>query len=468
MQVDELSIPDSIKVVLAKAGYETLYPPQEDAINAGALDGKNIILASPTASGKTLIAELVILKTVLEKGGKALYLTPLRALASEKFEDFSKYTSIEKSPGKKVRVGLTSGDYDSSDIYLANYDIIISTNEKADSLLRHRSPWISDVAVVIADEIHLLTEADRGPTLEVVLTRLLKINPRIQLIALSATIKNANEIAEWLNGIPVTTEWRPVPLREGVYYDGQILFKDGSSRTIPHTEQNPIFDIALDVVRNDGQILLFAETRRLAVDMGKKASALLRRNLPKTDRRGLETIAQRILSVGERTRLGETLAEQTLNGAAFHHAGLTGGHRKLVEEGFKSSRLKILSATPTLAAGVNLPARTVIITSYERYEPGYGRYPISVLEYKQFCGRAGRPRYDKYGEAILMARTEDEQDYLLKNYAARRTGTDLVETRSRESSASSRAGDNSYPIREQRRRPDRFLCENILRVPVRP
>jgi helicase len=417
LRVDELSIPDSIKAVLAKADYDTLYPPQEDAVNAGALDGRNIILASPTASGKTLIAELVILKAVLEKGGKALYLTPLRALASEKFEDFSKYASVEKSPGKKVRVALTSGDYDNSDIYLANYDIIISTNEKADSLLRHRTPWISDVAVVIADEIHLITEADRGPTLEVVLTRLLKINPRIQLIALSATIKNAEEIAEWLNGIPVTTEWRPVPLREGVYYDGQIQFKDGSSRVIPHTEPNPIFDIALDVVKSDGQVLLFAETRRLAVDMGKKASAMLRRNLSKGERRGLETIAQRILSVGERTRLGETLAEQTLNGAAFHHAGLTGGHRRIVEDAFKSSRLKILSATPTLAAGVNLPARTVVISSYERYEPGYGRYPISVLEYKQFCGRAGRPRYDKYGEAILMARTEDEQEYLLKNYA---------------------------------------------------
>jgi helicase len=185
LRVDELPIPDSIKAVLSKADYDVLYPPQEDAVNAGALDGKNIILASPTASGKTLIAELVILKTILEKGGKALYLTPLRALASEKFEDFSKYASVEKRPGKKVRVALTSGDYDNSDIYLANYDIIISTNEKADSLLRHRTPWISDVAVVIADEIHLITEADRGPTLEVVLTRLLKINPRIQLIALS-------------------------------------------------------------------------------------------------------------------------------------------------------------------------------------------------------------------------------------------------------------------------------------------
>ena len=416
MRVEELSIHDSVKAIIAKAGYDTLYPPQEDAIKAGALEGKNIVLASPTASGKTLVAELVILKSILEKGGKALYLTPLRALASEKYEDFQKYTGVEKAPGRRVRVAVTSGDYDSSDVFLANFDIIISTNEKADSLLRHRSPWIADISVVVADEIHLLTEADRGPTLEVVLTRLLKVNPRIQVIALSATIKNATEIGQWLNATPITTEWRPVPLREGVHHDGQIQFKDGSSRLIPHTDTNAVFDTALAVVREGGQVLIFAETRRSAVEMGRKASALLRRFLPKQDRRGLENIAQRILGAGERTRLGETLAEQVLNGVAFHHAGLAGGHRRIIEEAFKAGRLKILSATPTLAAGVNLPARTVVISSYERYEPGYGRYPISVLEYKQFCGRAGRPKYDKFGEAILIARTEDEQDYLMKNY----------------------------------------------------
>ena len=348
MRVEELPIPDSVKAVLAKAGYDTLYPPQEDAIKAGVLEGKNVVLASPTASGKTLVAELAILKSILEKGGKALYLTPLRALASEKYEDFLKYTGVEKAPGRKVRVAITSGDYDRSDIYLANFDIIISTNEKADSLLRHRTPWIADISVVVADEIHLLTEADRGPTLEVVLTRLLKVNPKIQVVALSATIKNAAEIGEWLDANPITTEWRPVPLREGVYCDGQVQFRDGSSRFIPHTDTNPIFDTAIDVVREGGQVLIFAETRRSAVEMGRKASALLRRQLPKPDRRGLENIAQRILSTGERTRLGEALAEQVLNGVAFHHAGLAGGHRRIIEDAFKAGRLKILSATPTL------------------------------------------------------------------------------------------------------------------------
>ena len=348
MHLDELPVPDSVKAVLAKAGYDSLYPPQEDAINAGALDGKNIVLASPTASGKTLVAELVILKSILEKGGKALYLTPLRALASEKYEDFQKYAAVEKAPGRRVRVAVTSGDYDRSDIFLANFDIIISTNEKADSLLRHRSPWIADISVVVADEIHLLTEADRGPTLEVVLTRLLKVNPKIQVIALSATIKNAAEMGEWLNAVPITTEWRPVPLREGVHHDGQIQFKDGSSRLVPHTDTNAVFDTALDAVREGGQVLIFAETRRSAVDLGRKASALMRRHLPKLERRGLEATAQRILATGERTRLSDALAEQVLNGVAFHHAGLAGPHRRIIEEAFRAGRLKILSATPTL------------------------------------------------------------------------------------------------------------------------
>jgi helicase len=294
LRIDELPIPDAVKAVLSKVGYDTLYPPQEDTIKAGALEGKNIVLASPTASGKTLIAELVILKSILEKGGKALYLTPLRALASEKYEEFQKYATLEKSPGEKLRVAVTSGDYDRSDIYLAKYDVIISTNEKADSLLRHRSPWIADVSVVIADEVHLITEADRGPTLEVVLTRLLKINPHLQIIALSATIKNAKEMAEWLGAVPITTEWRPVPLREGVFYDGEIQFKDGSSRLIPREDINPVFSTALDVVKEGGQVLIFAETRRMAVEMGKKASVLLRRQLPRQDRRGLESIAQHI------------------------------------------------------------------------------------------------------------------------------------------------------------------------------
>ncbi len=416
MRIRELQLDPQVVTLLENEGLDQFYPPQEDAIKAGVLDGKNLVLASPTASGKTLVAEICILKHILERNGKAIYLAPLRALASEKFKEFQRYSSIKKPSGEHLRIGMSTGDYDSSDPWLGRYDIIISTNEKADSLLRHRAPWMNELSLVVADEIHLLTEHERGPTLEVVLTRLTEINPNIQVLALSATVRNAEEVGQWLHAGSVTTDWRPVPLREGIYNLGQLQFNDGSSRTIQSGTKTPVLDIALDVLSSGGQALIFTETRRSAVEMGRKAAIAVKPRISKIEERSLNTIAERILSSGEKTRLGEALASQIASGAGFHHAGLTGPHRGIVETAFRDGRIKVLAATPTLAAGVNLPARTVIISSYERFESGHGRYPISVLEYKQFCGRAGRPKYDKYGESVLIARNQDEADWLMENY----------------------------------------------------
>jgi helicase len=416
VKISELPIDKQVIELLSEEGLDELYPPQQHAIEAGVLEGKNLVLASPTASGKTLVAELCILQHILEHRGKAIYLAPLRALASEKFKEFQRYSAIKKPSGDQVRAGISTGDYDSSDPWLGRYDIILCTNEKADSLLRHKAPWMSELTLVVADEVHLLTEQERGPTLEVVLTRLTEINPNIQVLALSATVRNAEEVGSWLKAGSVTTDWRPVPLREGIYHDNQVQFRDGASRAILSGTKTPSLDIALDVMSTGGQALIFTETRRSAVEMGRKASVAVKSRLSKPEERALGTIAERILSTGEKTRLSEALAMQVAGGAGFHHAGLAGIHRGIVEDAFRDGRIKVLAATPTLAAGVNLPARAVVISSYERYEAGYGRYPISVLEYKQFCGRAGRPKYDKFGEALLIARNPDEAEWLMENY----------------------------------------------------
>ncbi|RJS79293.1 DEAD/DEAH box helicase [Candidatus Bathyarchaeota archaeon] len=416
MKITDLPIPESVKEVIIKLGIVELYPPQEEAVKAGVLEGRNLVLASPTASGKTLIAELCALKHILEKKGKAIYLTPLRALASEKFEEFKKYSAIRKPDDGRVRVGISTGDYDSSDPWLEKYDIIVTTNEKADSLLRHRARWMDEISLVIADEVHLLNEAERGPTLEVVLARLMQINPEIQLLALSATIHNVEEIAEWLKAGYVTTEWRPILLKEGVLLHDEIQFKDGSARKIEKKSRNQAINLALNTVKSGGQALIFAPTRRNAVSLAKKAASEVEQLLSKPIKRSLEHDAEKILATGERTRISELLAELVKHGSAFHHAGLGGGHRRIVENSFRQGKIKILVATPTLAFGVNLPARTVIIQDYRRYEPGYGYYPISVLEYKQMAGRAGRPKYDKVGEAVLIAKTSDEADYLMESY----------------------------------------------------
>ncbi|MEM2779721.1 MAG: DEAD/DEAH box helicase [Candidatus Bathyarchaeia archaeon] len=416
MKITELPIPESVKEVLIKSGIVELYPPQEEAIKAGALEGRNLVLASPTASGKTLVAELCALKHVLEKDGKVLYLTPLRALANEKYEEFEKYSAITKSDGKRVSVGISTGDYDSSDPWLEHYDIIVATNEKVDSLLRHKAKWLDEVSLVVADEVHLLNEVERGPTLEVVLARLMQTNPDIQILALSATINNVEEIAGWLRAGYITTEWRPITLKEGVLFHDEIQFKNGDARKIEKEVKNPAINLALHTVKTGGQALIFAVTRKSAVALAKKTAKKIEEVLSKPAKRALEREAERILGAGEKTRISELLAELVKRGVAFHHAGLGSEHRKIIEDSFREGKIKVLTATPTLAFGVNLPARTVIIYDYRRYEPGYGYYPISVLEYKQMCGRAGRPKYDKIGEAVIVARTADEADYLMESY----------------------------------------------------
>jgi helicase len=429
LKVTELPIQAPVKEVLAGLGIQELFPPQEDCIRAGVLEGTNMVLASPTASGKTLIAELCGLKHVLERGGKVIYLSPLRALASEKFEDFQKYSSIRKVDGKKISVGISTGDFDSADNWLERYDIIVTTNEKADSLLRHRAKWMDSISLVIADEIHLLNEAERGPTLEIVLARLLQVNPQIQILALSATINNVDEIAGWLNAKYIVTEWRPINLKEGIMLKEEIQYKNGEARKIEPETYLPIINLVLNTLRNGGQALIFASTRKNAVSAAKtvashmdkvivpkSGSKLVKRTLEEQTRGTLEKEAKKILDAGERTQMSEELAELVRCATAYHHAGLSGAHRKIVEDAFKERKIKVLTATPTLAWGVNLPARTVIIQDYRRFEAGLGNYPISVLDYKQMAGRAGRPKYDKYGESVLIAKTADEADFLMESY----------------------------------------------------
>lgn len=367
-------------------------------------------MAIPTASGKTLIAELCMLKAILERGSKALYLCPLRALASEKFDEFRSYSQLG------VNVGITTGDYDTIEEKFRDYDLLICTNERADSLLRHRAKWMAEIGVIVADEVHLINDPSRGPTLEVVLARLRQITPNAQILALSATVDNADEIAEWLEGEAVVSEWRPVTLHEGVYHDGRVVFAQGNEKDYTPVTSFPIGDITRQVLKKKGQLLTFLNTRRSAVRTAQKLSSITAPRLIKNEQTQLTQLAERLLQLGEVTQVTDTLARLLRAGVAFHHAGLRYSERKLIEEAFRNNLIKVVCATPTLAAGVNLPARVVVIKDYRRFDRVEGYQPIPVLEYKQMAGRAGRPKYDTTGTAILIARNEDELSFLLDYY----------------------------------------------------
>jgi helicase len=408
MKVADLGVDPRIAAILKEQGVEDLYPPQERAIPI-ALAGRSLVLAIPTASGKSLVAYLAVLKHVLN-GGKAMYIVPLRALAAEKYDDLKAFEPLG------IKVGMSVGDYDSPDPTLARYDVLVSTSERADSLLRHRADWLTKLTVVVADEVHLINDADRGPTLEVTLAKMRQVNPKLQIIALSATTRNSAELAAWLKAEHVQSDWRPVPLRSGVMFNGTVLWTDRKTTHFDATEDD-LSGLVEDIIGTGGQALIFVNTRRATEALARALTANVKPKLKAKDLAALKKISEELIHRQEEpTSMANRLARCVEGGAAFHNAGLLNAQRRAIEEAFKKAKIKVIVATPTLAQGLNLPARRVIVRDVTRFDANLGSTPIPVLEIQQMCGRAGRPRYDTYGEAILMAKREEEQEYFLEDY----------------------------------------------------
>lgn len=406
MKISELGgyLPQELLKFYEAEGISELYPPQAEAVKLRIFEGKNILAAIPTASGKTLIAEFAMLNSILNKRGKALYIVPLRALASEKYEHFSKFEKF------KIKVGISTGDFDKRDEWLGRNDIIVATSEKADSLLRNQSPWMNEITVVVVDEVHLIDQPDRGPTLEVTVAKLKKLNPSAQILALSATIGNPEELASWLDAEMLVSEWRPVELKEGVFF-GRAIFFGEDKREVEPEEKEEVISLALNTIREGGQCLIFASTRKNTESLASRASKILKSKKLFSG----EEIASSVRATAE-TEICRKLSACLEGGVAFHHAGLRAEHRKIVEDGFRSGKIKIIACTPTLAAGLNLPARRVIIKEHRRYDPNFGSTPLPVLEIKQMGGRAGRPGLDPYGEAVLIAKSHEELIELMDEY----------------------------------------------------
>ena len=391
--------PEAVKLY-EESGYKEFYPPQAEALEMGLLDGKSMLLAMPTASGKTLLAELAMLKAALQ-GRRSLYIVPLRALATEKYDSFKKFRALG------VTVGISTGDFDKRDERLGKNLIIIATSEKADSLMRNGASWVRDLAVLVVDEIHLLNDVGRGPTLEMTITKLRHCNPNLQVIGLSATVANGQEIAAWLKAEMVSSDWRPIRLREGIICNGSQVFSDGIVPLLAMKDEG--LALVKDTLSQSAQILIFENSRKNAEAAASRLCDLISADA------ATENLSLSILATGE-SETATRLASCVSRGVAFHHAGLLSEQRRLVEQGFRDNKIKVIASTPTLAAGLNLPARRVLIKSYKRYEYGRGMTPISVIEYRQMAGRAGRPGLDPYGESFLMAKSASEMQELLERY----------------------------------------------------
>jgi len=412
MNVDELlnfGIKQEFVDKLKEEKITELYPPQADVVRKNLLKEKNLVVAMPTAAGKTLIATLAMIEKLSLRKGKIIYIVPLVALANEKFEYYKKFFS------GKYKVAISVGDLDSADPWLNDYDVIICTTEKLDSLIRHGVNWINEISLIITDEVHLINDPSRGPTLEILLTLLRELAPRAQIFALSATIRNAKEIADWMNANLLFSDFRSIRLYEGVGFNSKISFYERNEIELSNLETDAA--IVDNTLKMKKQCLLFVSTRKNAEKAAENLQKIVKLNLGRNEAFQLEVISAEVENVLEiPTRQCKKLAGFIKNGVAFHHAGLLGKQRRIIEENFKKGLIKVIAATPTLALGVNLPAFRVIIKDAKRFYSGIGAVYIPVLEYKQMTGRAGRPQYDEYGESVLIAKSEEEARDLTDRY----------------------------------------------------
>ncbi len=411
MKIDEIADflgEDIVETIKKFDGIIELNDPQRKAVNAGLFADVSMVVAAPTASGKTLIAEMAAIHEIRNRGKKVVYVVPLRSIGSEKYREFK-----QKYGDLNIKVALSMGDYDSDDPWLKYCDLIIATSEKLESLLRHNVEWIREVGLLIVDEVHLLNDVGRGPTLEVVMTKLREMIPTLRVLALSATISNAEEIASWLDAKLVTSNYRPVPVKKAVFCGGALLYENGEMEKLAGVSDAD--GMLIYFANRNKQLLVFVNSRRNAENMAAKLSGKVL--IKRQEKDFLNSLASEVLSALDTpTEQCRKLASCVKNGVAFHHAGLVQKQRELLENGFRKGLIKIMVATPTLAAGVNLPASVVVVKHLSRFESGEGAQYIPVLEFQQMIGRSGRPKYDKEGLAIAVARNEREAENIMERY----------------------------------------------------
>jgi superfamily II DNA/RNA helicase len=350
------------------------------------------MVSSPTGSGKTLVGEMALLRAVT-CGKKGFFLVPLRALAVQIFK-----TMKERYEHLGVMVGFSTGDYQTSGEELAEFDIVVTTYERADSLLRRRSSWLDDLATIVIDEIQTMSDVGRGARLESLIVRLKNSIEDLQIVALSATTGAPDEIAEWLGCQLVVSEERPVPLVHKV--------------VTANNKTQSLKKLVMTTVQGNGQAIVFHRTRREAEAQARRLAEDVGRQFTSEEKKNLD---QDLGSVEHwNASLSQDLRSLLHNGIAYHHAGLSYNSRRTVERLFREGQVKVICATTTLAAGMDLPARTVILSSFK--SPADYRQLLSANSVHQMLGRAGRPGHDKIGFGVILAGSTGEAEEARRRY----------------------------------------------------
>lgn len=362
-------------------------PAQKAVIESGYLEDKsNYIISIPTASGKTVLGILPALKTILN-GGKAIYAAPLLSIQNEKVKEFKAFEEHGIKVGK----------------HPSNSDLSVMVFESFDALTRFSWNVLREVDTLIIDEFHMIGEYSRGPTLESAITRAKIINPSLRIIALSATLKNIDEIEQWLDGKTVEHDYRPVPLNKEVLDAEMFNTKN---------KNDVIVKIVEKAIEDNSQALSFVSTRRFTESLATYVAKKIDKKTTKEQKQKFKQVADKLLEVPKKkgslpTTTCLKLAEAAEKGVVFHHAGLFNEQKEIIEDEFRNGNILMITATPSLMYGVNLPSKYVVIRDHTRWTSN-GPASIPVFDYEQMSGRAGRPQYDDVGYSYLVAKTMDE------------------------------------------------------------
>lgn len=362
-------------------------PAQKAVIESGYLEDKsNYIISIPTASGKTVLGILPALKTILN-GGKAIYAAPLLSIQNEKVKEFKAFEEHGIKVGK----------------HPSNSDLSVMVFESFDALTRFSWNVLREVDTLIIDEFHMIGEYSRGPTLESAITRAKIINPSLRIIALSATLKNIDEIEQWLDGKTVEHNYRPVPLNKEVLDAEMFNTKN---------KNDVIVKIVEKAIEDNSQALSFVSTRRFTESLATYVAKKIDKKTTKEQKQKFKQVADKLLEVPKKkgslpTTTCLKLAEAAEKGVVFHHAGLFNEQKEIIEDEFRKGNILMITATPSLMYGVNLPSKYVVIRDHTRWTSN-GPASMPVFDYEQMSGRAGRPQYDDVGYSYLVAKTMDE------------------------------------------------------------
>ncbi len=473
--------PEKIVDFYRRKGIHEFFEWQVQCLDLpGVLDGRNLVYSAPTSAGKTMVSDVLLFKTLLERKKKAIIILPFVSIAVEKVNSMKQ---LLRRMG--IRIDSFAGNSNPRGGF-DQVDVAVCTIEKANNMINRfavagclivyvhfsnpshicrltEENKLSEVGIVIVDELHMIGDANRGYLLELLLSKLLYINRKdreaggdtvLQIVGMSATIPNLADIAQWIDGELFITDFRPVPLYQRIVYNGEVrqvdevvLQQQQQQQQQPVTEETalvlhsklalaelaikqddaPLIYSAIETLVEGYSALVFCSTKALCertsrsiaeniYEFGAGKKAARGERVAAIGRKLTETLdGKRILAVIQslkRTAMGidRNLESVIRFGVAFHHAGLSTEERAIIEKAFRDGTIRILCSTTTLSAGVNLPARRVLISTPLDFKGAM----LDTTCYRQMVGRAGRKGIDNLGESMLFCRTAAEYQRALK------------------------------------------------------